>query len=677
MAAVGLDGAQALAQTNPNPGQGGINATVTALPPSCPTYIMTPEQRAREEGGRPPRECVLPWTVTNPSNFLYRVSYRDDDIGAESVALVNVIDNTNPEGNAEQSGSVTVTEEELLRRLGEVGLTRRGTLPVYILIYRPDPDPNDLNDPVVVDSWNFDYDLEAPAPPPVVEARPGERTMRVRWTRPQEANDLGAYEVRFCPSVSEDAIRMLRIGEIEPERVPGTSTVGYRLSMLPCGPESGLEVQSSIAETEDTLTLQEGIEEGSWVAFQVLAEDEAPFFNTTSTETSTTYAVRTEPGFDFFERNQMLGGEEDGGFCFVATAAYGSYAHPTVQWLRVFRDEVLAHLPFGRALTRLYYEASPPLAETIKGSPRLGRLTRAALVVVTLGLFTLVGAMFVVLIVMILRFGLWCALGRAARRLGARGPSSRGGTMGGIALFLAIPLAEGEAEAQSLRAQPKGDVGVAFEVKAGPYLPAIGEAPSEGGLVAWEEVYGDGRERVLVSIGGELQLARGSLGTVSVGGTVGFAAWQGRAQVRDANQFLVDGPRGSSTFNLVPMTLTLGFRLDSIMDRTPVPLAPYIRGGLAYSLWWNTRDDGSLSRVEAEGEEQLAIGGKLGVVGTVGIALALNAIDRGSAGSLYASTGIRTTYLFFEGQAGWVDGFGDPGFDLSDITWFAGLMLEL
>ncbi|MCK9523294.1 MAG: hypothetical protein M0R76_09685 [Proteobacteria bacterium] len=55
-------------------------------------------------------------------------------------------------------------------------------------------------------------------------------------------------------------------------------------------------------------------------------------------------------------------GALDGGYCFIATAAFASYHHPTVRTLRRFRDHFLAPMPGGATLIATYYAVGPTLA---------------------------------------------------------------------------------------------------------------------------------------------------------------------------------------------------------------------------------------------------------------------------------------------------------------------------
>lgn len=69
----------------------------------------------------------------------------------------------------------------------------------------------------------------------------------------------------------------------------------------------------------------------------------------------------------------------DGGFCFIATAAYGSYMHQDVDVLRKFRDKYLLTNELGRDFVAFYYENSPAIAEIIRENESLRRLARWSL----------------------------------------------------------------------------------------------------------------------------------------------------------------------------------------------------------------------------------------------------------------------------------------------------------
>ena len=58
--------------------------------------------------------------------------------------------------------------------------------------------------------------------------------------------------------------------------------------------------------------------------------------------------------------------QTDGEYCFIATAAFGSYDHKTVRQLRGFRDHFLKHVPLGKSFIRAYYRVGPSLANLIE-----------------------------------------------------------------------------------------------------------------------------------------------------------------------------------------------------------------------------------------------------------------------------------------------------------------------
>ncbi len=89
---------------------------------------------------------------------------------------------------------------------------------------------------------------------------------------------------------------------------------------------------------------------------------------------------------DFWETYKRNGGDEKGGFCFIATAAYGAYDHQDVVRLRAFRDMYLAKTDAGRKFIELYYRYSPPAAKVIEENGFLRWLARVFLFPIVLWL---------------------------------------------------------------------------------------------------------------------------------------------------------------------------------------------------------------------------------------------------------------------------------------------------
>lgn len=65
--------------------------------------------------------------------------------------------------------------------------------------------------------------------------------------------------------------------------------------------------------------------------------------------------------------------------CFIVTASTHPNS-PQVEHLRNFRDDVLKRNRLGRALVRLYYKTSPPIADWIERREWRRQLVRAAIV---------------------------------------------------------------------------------------------------------------------------------------------------------------------------------------------------------------------------------------------------------------------------------------------------------
>lgn len=100
-----------------------------------------------------------------------------------------------------------------------------------------------------------------------------------------------------------------------------------------------------------------GLAGSTTYVFRVRAYNETTLSTYSSETSATTYA----PG----------SGGGGGGSCFIATAAFGSPDDSSVLILRHFRDRFLTTHTAGRAIVRLYYDVSPPLAEVIAQHPHL------------------------------------------------------------------------------------------------------------------------------------------------------------------------------------------------------------------------------------------------------------------------------------------------------------------
>lgn len=482
--------------------------------------------------------------------------------------------------------------------------------------------------------WDFQYDTKAPGKPIVSDfVIPGENRLELNWSSPGDS-DIESYSIVYCPDVREMNV--------------DTSSTSTTTGVLPCS--DPLE-RTNIDGTFATGSAEEGLQIGVPAALAVRAVDR---FGNTGPLSNVVIGTPADVN-DFWELYKTNGGSEDGGFCFIATAAYGSYAHPTVKIFRWFRDTFLMPTAPGRALVGAYYEHSPPIAMKIAKDEDLAAMVRLGLVFVVFLMVFGTG---------LAAFGFVWGLGRLVGRF----------SKVSAALALAFCLLPSAAEAK----RPDSVIdafGIGFEFKGGPYLPDIGnDGGGTEGNPAFNQIYGSNPNE-LFTLGGEVQLYRG-FGTAGVGATFGFMQFVGRAIYAEN----AASSRDTTVFNIAPFSLTANYRFDWLADQIPFPLVPYIKGGLAYYLWWITTGTGDVARVEQAGsgaDDQIGRGGKWGLTGTLGISILLNVIEPTAAQSLYANTGVRGTYLFAEVQGNKVDGFGADGFDLSDTTWNLGIFIEM
>lgn len=163
-------------------------------------------------------------------------------------------------------------------------------------------------------------------------------------------------------------------------------------------------------------------------------------------------------------------------------------------------------------------------------------------------------------------------------------------------------------------------------------------------------------------------------GSAAVGLSAGYAEKYGAATALRANQ---DGSLApvealeNTALKVVPLRLLGVYRFDWGALNYGVPLVPYAKAGLVYTLWWVTEGGG----VEyANG--QRGAGGKWGYQGSLGLSLMLDMLEPRLARDFDTDVGVNHSYLFAEYTYAQVNSFGAAGLDLSSRHWMFGLTLE-
>lgn len=246
------------------------------------------------------------------------------------------------------------------------------------------------------------------------------------------------------------------------------------------------------------------------------------------------------------------------------------------------------------------------------------------------------------------------------------------------------PLAQPDRTRRDRAGRPGSPQRFALEFKMGPFLPDVDREYTGPGLGPYATVFGrtDSTGAAIdqpkafpmpvIAFDWQFLYLAGPLG---IGVQAGF--------FRDEAQALIAEPKegenlrssaDSTSFGMVPLALLLSYRLELLPDRLRVPLVPYAKAGLAYSIYWTKDGSGNLAR-NSRGEA--GRGGVPGFQVNAGAMLRLDFLEPGTAKKLDNVTGINHTYLFGEYQLSRVNNFGaghTPSLGAS--TWFAGLAIE-
>jgi hypothetical protein len=217
-------------------------------------------------------------------------------------------------------------------------------------------------------------------------------------------------------------------------------------------------------------------------------------------------------------------------------------------------------------------------------------------------------------------------------------------------------------------------------IRIGPYVPEIdkqlGMDPGP-----YEQMFGGYYMLTMLDVD---RIVWTDFGQVGIGLSLGYMQKHARAFTVDSLPSDDPRARGSdiNKFRLIPMALTATYRFTWLDDEYGIPVVPYVRGGLAYYLWWVSVANGSLAQVCTDGSmdpdcsSTKALGGSLGVQGSIGLAVRAERIDPSTANSMRLS-GIQHVGIYGELSLAKVDGFGSESkLSVGDRTWFAGINFE-
>jgi hypothetical protein len=192
----------------------------------------------------------------------------------------------------------------------------------------------------------FRFDLKPPVAPKLEESDEGDSNITVKWSDPDNGDEAGIEYVVYWGKEKFDATSLALAKRSGPYSVKSHQLTGLDNEVL------------------------------YW--FAVAAVDT----NGNEGPLSVVNTAMPVPVLDFFEayRDGDGGvGREKGGYCFIATAAYGSAMADQVWTLRTFRDRFLLSWGPGRGLVATYYALSPPLADFIAGNDTMRAVVRVVL----------------------------------------------------------------------------------------------------------------------------------------------------------------------------------------------------------------------------------------------------------------------------------------------------------
>lgn len=547
----------------------------------------------------------------------------------------------------------------------------------------------------------IDTDTEAPPLPTDISAIGAESAIELSWTPPTDVSDVFTYQALCATSTGSPA----KTNPPKPQYTTADQLCGKGGSVTlfpidlppitdPNAPDAGTATvdiaplgsldPSFICGEQASATAKsmriDGLQNGVPYTVMLLTIDK-------SGNAAATYfrqPITPVPSTDFWEDLQGQGSGVQGGFCLLSQT-YGD-DNPLTNTLRDFRDDTLGDTAYGRWLVDVYYgtlgaiDLHGVFVLRIVAGVLLLPLVALALL---WHLLTLPGLLALVALGVLVR-----------RRRVVRARLALAATVAVIALLPARaahaqkpyweePSVVDEQSAALAVGDPER-VSWHAGIRVGPYTPGIDaqlDMPAGGFAGPFEQMFGGSTWMPVLDV--DWILFRG-FGQAGIGVSIGYMGK--KAHPWKAGSLPSDVPRDRATgdenrFRLFPMSLNAVYRFTYFDDEYGVPLVPYVRGGLAYDVWWATAPNGDFAKTCINGgmepcQTTTAAGASMGLVGSLGLSIRAERIDESAARSMRES-GIEHAGFYAEYSLGWVDGFGSSKkLSVGDATWFAGVDFE-
>jgi len=223
----------------------------------------------------------------------------------------------------------------------------------------------------------------------------------------------------------------------------------------------------------------------------------------------------------------------------------------------------------------------------------------------------------------------------------------------------------------------------AAQLKFGPYHPSI-DSEFKNGAGPYKRFFGNS-SGLLMDYEVDFQFFH-RMGIAAAGLSVGywtksaksFPCLNGATETGAACQADFTTHSGDSTsLSILPFSLLASYSFDWAANHYRIPLVPYVKLGLTYTLWWIEKGNGTVADYTASGTTQHGRGGQFGLRATFGLAIQLDAIDPAAGRELDGTLGINHTYVFWEWNWWGADGLGGSNpLHTGDSNWLAGLGFE-